>query len=113
MKKSILLITGFSILGLGFSTLLAQTSTGSLPSSLHASGAAQVVTPVTPVPAATPRPHHHHHAAQLTSATANSGFVSGPVVGMAAPTATPAGGAAQGNGLNAPMGVATSAPLKP
>ncbi len=114
MNKNIFLFTGLSVLGLGFSTLLAQTTTGSLPSSVHASGAGQVITPVavvTPAPASTPRPHHRHHAAQQTSAASNTGFMSGTVVGMAPPTVTPA--AQSGNTLNLPMGVATSVPLKP
>ena len=107
MNKNILLFTGLSVLGLGFSTLLAQTTTGSLPPSVHASGAGQVITPVTAVtPVPTPRLHHRHHAAQQTSAAANSGLMSGTVVGMAAPTATPA--PAPGN---LPMGVATSVPV--
>ncbi len=112
MNKNILAITGLSVLGLSFSTLWAQTTTGGLPSSVRASGAGQVITPVAVVtPVSTPRPRHHHRAAPQTSSAANSGIMSGTVVGMAAPTATPA--SQPGNTLNLPMGVATSVPLKP
>jgi hypothetical protein len=107
MKKNRLLIAGISILGLGLSTVWADTTT-SQPASMpaRAAGADQIVTPV-------PTPHHHHHAKTASAKfgsqlVTNSGAPNSTVVGMAAPTATPTGSASP-----APMGVPTSIPLKP